>query len=399
MTFKRKVLTIVILLIIGNIAVNVISVVPLLGMDFKPLSIRFVGETKDSSILSIKMLIRNNHWLPTRVPAINFKVLDSQTDGLIGIGYLSPITLDPGQLGISTVSLKLYKTEATKRLIRTYLASQQIDAKIRVEYPISLFGVIEAIRIPLDISLKDLIDLSPAGGGASISISSFFPSFEIKEIELTNETKSFCEAKVFVSGFVPTELLQVGTVEIRDVSLSLLTSLGRVLDITIPEYILDSASGNFSTSIHLRFIKGSALENFLNLAIKEGKVSGKLRGSLSLKIFGIEVENSEVKFDISQFSGFLSPVQSPGASSSIFDAIFKLLSKNLRISNLDISYLGEQIIGSEVRHSFDVAIELTNKLNWTIGFGPLYIDLLGENDESILNVRIDEKILVSPNEN
>ena len=395
---KKKILTVVALLIIGNVAVNIITVLPLSNMNFKILSIKFVGETKDFSVLSVKLLVRNNYWLPAKIPKVSFRILDPQTNGLIGIGYMSPMMLDPGRMGILTITLKLYKTDATEKLIRTYLVTQKLDAKIRVEYPFSLFGLIDVITIPFDVSLSDILDMSATGESVTVSISSFFPGFTIEKIELTRETNTYAEAKIVVSGVVPAELTQIGVVELRDVNLNMLTSTGHVLNIWIPEYILDSAKGSFNTTVYLRFIKGSALKSFLNKAIKEGTINGKIKGQLSLKIFGIEVEDAEVELDVSQFSESLVSPSTAETSSSVFGALLELLRDNILISSLDIDYLGKQIIEGETKYLFDADALITNNLNWTLGWGPIDINILGKNGATILKIRQDSRILLSPGE-
>lgn len=395
---KKKILTVVALLIIGNVVVNVITVLPLSNMDFKILSIKFVGETKDFSVLSVKLLVRNNYWLPAKIPKASFRILDPQTNGLIGMGYMSPMMLDPGRMGILTITLKLYKTDATEKLIRTYLVTQKSDAKIRVEYPFSLFGLIDIITIPFDVSLSDILDMSTTGESVAVSISSFFPGFTIEKIELTRETNTYAEAKIVVSGVVPAELTQIGVVELRDVNLNMLTSTGHVLNIWIPEYILDSAKGSFNTTVYLRFIKGNALKNFLNKAVKEGTINGKIKGQLSLKIFGIEVEDAEVELDVSQFSESLVSPSTAETSSSVFGALLELLGDNILISSLDIDYLGKQIIEGETKYLFNADALITNNLNWTLGWGPIDINILGKNRATILKIRQDSRILLSSGE-
>ncbi len=392
---KKKIIGIILLFAISNIGVNIILSVPLARLDYKLISFEYAENesTSQYSVLRIKVLVRNNFWLPAKVDKILFEIYDEKTGGICGKGSIGPITLDPGQVGILKMQIKLYKNEATINFIKEFIRTQKFKGKIKALYPFTFFGLFTIARFPITISLESILQTGDA------PVMQFMPGISVENISLTRETGQYAEARVRVSGVVPSEFAQVGEVKIKKASFDIINDVGHVLYFEMGPYTLDPQKGNFETDIIIRFIKGEPLQVFLEKALKEGTIDGEARGTISLEIFGIEINYAEFEGDVEPYSTILSGGNSTSETTgSIFSAVSNLLSDI--ISGVRTKYLGEKLIGNVIRHDFYIDITINNTLNWTLGWGN--IDLVMSKNESetteFLHVTQVGDVLVSPGE-
>ena len=193
------------LILVANTVVNVALTAPLAYMDFKLLYVKYdeKASTSKYSVLVFKVLARNDFLLPAKVERIDFEIFEEETGGLIGTGSFGPINVDPGQIAILTIVIRLYKTDATIRFIKNYLKTQKLKAKIKAYYPITFFGFFNMFKIPVEVGLDKIL---PVDESNIAQIGVTLPEFQVRKIRLTKETEEFAEAKIDAYGIVPSEL-------------------------------------------------------------------------------------------------------------------------------------------------------------------------------------------------
>ena len=395
---KKRIISIVMLVLVANIMVNVALTAPLAYMDFKLLYVKYDEEasTPEYSVLIFKVLARNDFFLPAKVERIDFEIFEEETGGLIGVGGFGPVILDPGQMGMITVVIKLYKTDATIRFIKNYLKTNKLKARIKAYYPITFFGFFGIFRFPVEVDMERIL---PVDESNIAQVGIMLPEFQVREISLTRETEEFAEAKINAYGVVPSELSGIGRVYMKEMTITITNDVGHVLDMELEPFVLDSNIGKFDVNITLRFIKGTALKAFLDRAIRRNEFVGRAKVKFTLTIFGMDLNDMEYEVNLSQFSGFFGGSETEGTQSGIFSAISGIFSDMFRISS--IRYLGEEGSRYGPEHIFRLETNVRNPSSWTLGWGNINITLTKTSSGGgmrCISIMQKESILVKPNQ-